>query len=90
MAKEITVTKAVRNFSDLIGRIKYRDESFILTKGGVPVAKVIPADKRIRAREVADLLKGIKHLSSEEAEELFKDLVDSKSILKEIVDKWES
>jgi len=90
MLKELTVTKAIRNFSDIIGRIRYRGESFLLTKGGTAVARIGPVDRGIKAKELAPLWKEIKHLSPESAKDFSKDLANSRLILKEVEDKWAS
>ena len=90
MLKEISVTEVVRNFSDIIGRIRYKGESFLLIKGGIVVAKIGPVNRGIKAKELVDLWKGIKHLTPESAEEFSRDLAESRAILKEIKDKWES
>ena len=90
MLKELTVTKAIRNFSDIIGRIRYKGESFLLTKGGIVVARLGPVDRGIKAKELVDLWKEIKHLYPESAEDFSKDLANSRAMLKEAKDKWES
>jgi prevent-host-death family protein len=38
----VSVTAAARGFSDLINRVRYRGESAVLVKNGVPVARVGP------------------------------------------------
>ena len=81
MLKELTVTKAIRNFSDIIGRIRYRGESFLLTKRGTVVARIGPVDRGIKAKELVTLWKGIKHLTPESAEDFSKDLARSRALL---------
>jgi prevent-host-death family protein len=49
----LTVTEAVRNFSDVINRIRYAGETITLTKGNKPVARIVPAK---RMSTGADLL----------------------------------
>jgi len=41
----ISVTEAARNFSDCINRARYQGTTFILHKNGVPVARIVPAEK---------------------------------------------
>ena len=54
----ISVTEASRNFSDCINRARYQGTSFILQKGGVPVARIEPAETQPRkGRELAAALK---------------------------------
>jgi prevent-host-death family protein len=42
----ISVTEASRNFSDCVNRARYQDTSFILQKGGVPVAHIVPVPRK--------------------------------------------
>ncbi|MDR3751990.1 MAG: type II toxin-antitoxin system prevent-host-death family antitoxin [Terracidiphilus sp.] len=42
----ISVTEAARNFSDCINRTRYQGTTFILHKNGVPVARIVPAEKK--------------------------------------------
>ncbi len=38
----MSVTNAARNFSDLVNRVVYRNEEFLLQRGGEPVCRVGP------------------------------------------------
>jgi prevent-host-death family protein len=42
----ISVTEAARNFSDCINRARYQGITFILHKNGVPVARIVPEEKK--------------------------------------------
>jgi len=42
----ISVTEAARNFSDCINRARYQGTTFILHKNGVPVARIVPEEKK--------------------------------------------
>ncbi len=44
MPKRLTVTEAARNFSEILGRVRFRGERCILTKAGKPVAEIGPVD----------------------------------------------
>lgn len=56
------VTEASRNFADCISQVRYQGVTFLLLKGGTPVAKIVPVDAkaegpskvRLTAREFAD------------------------------------
>jgi prevent-host-death family protein len=41
--RTVTVTEAARNFADIVNRARYRSESTLLVKNGVPVARIVPA-----------------------------------------------
>ncbi len=50
----ISVTEASRNFSDCVNRARYQGTSFVLLKGGTPVARIEPAEAQPkRGRELA-------------------------------------
>ena len=54
MKTHISATHAARTFSDLINRVRYRGEEFIVERGGEPVCQIIPAHPVVRT--VADLV----------------------------------
>lgn len=76
MEKTITVTQAVRRFSELLNNIKYRGNRYTILKAGKPVAAVGPVEE-VRAErtlgELPNLLRALPPLG-EEAEEFAKDL----------------
>lgn len=43
MATRITATEAARNFSDILNRVRYRGESFIIERSGDIVAELSPS-----------------------------------------------
>lgn len=54
MESRISATQAARTFSDLLNRVRYRGEEFVIERGGEPVGRLIPA--RPATRTVADLV----------------------------------
>ncbi len=42
-ARRLTATEAARGFSELLNRVRYRGESFIIERGGVPIGELRPA-----------------------------------------------
>ncbi len=40
---KISATEAARNFSDLINRVYYRGETFVVERGGEAVCRISPA-----------------------------------------------
>jgi prevent-host-death family protein len=74
----ISVTEASRNFSDCVNRARYQGTSFLLVKGGVPVARILPASgKPTRGCELADALSQIGeevHLDEKDATSWLHDL----------------
>jgi len=39
---KISATEAARNFSDLVNRVYYKGESFVVERGGEPVCQISP------------------------------------------------
>jgi antitoxin (DNA-binding transcriptional repressor) of toxin-antitoxin stability system len=42
MKSYISATQAARTFSDLVNRVYYRGEEFIIERGGTPVCQLVP------------------------------------------------
>jgi antitoxin (DNA-binding transcriptional repressor) of toxin-antitoxin stability system len=42
MKNHISATSAARNLSDLINKVRYRSEEFIIERGGEPVCRLSP------------------------------------------------
>lgn len=70
MAEALSVTELLRNFAHYIGRVVYRGERFILTRGKKPVAELTPLPAGKRAGELPALLAALPHLSEKEAASL--------------------
>jgi antitoxin (DNA-binding transcriptional repressor) of toxin-antitoxin stability system len=51
----ITVTDAVRNFSELLNGIRFRGERYTILKGGKPTATIGPVAASVRERKLSDL-----------------------------------
>ena len=52
MHQVISVTEAARNFSDVINRVYYQGQTYLLTRGGVVVAQLIGRGKALSASEL--------------------------------------
>lgn len=53
--REITATEAARNFADVLDAVEHRHESFRISRGGRPVARLEPVEAA-SGRAVKDLL----------------------------------
>jgi antitoxin (DNA-binding transcriptional repressor) of toxin-antitoxin stability system len=62
MIQTITVTAAVRNFSELLNNIRYRGEQYTILKGGKPAATIGPAAGSMKERKLSDLRDIIRNL----------------------------
>lgn len=60
MKLRISATETARRFSELMNRVRYRGESFIVERGGKPVCEILPAQPaRLSGKELADLLRSL-------------------------------
>ena len=49
MATSVTATDLARRLGDLLSRVRYRHESFIVERNGKPIARLMPAEHRAPA-----------------------------------------
>jgi antitoxin (DNA-binding transcriptional repressor) of toxin-antitoxin stability system len=64
--KVLSATEAARNFSEILNRVKYRGESFILERGGETVAELRPAaPTRFTGSDLAALLRSLPPIDEE-------------------------
>lgn len=61
--KVLTVTEAVRHFSEYVNRVAYRHEAFILRKGKKSVAELRPLPHGRRLGDLPGILRTVPHLS---------------------------
>jgi prevent-host-death family protein len=84
----ISVTEAARNFADCVNRVRYQNASFVLVKNGVPVARIVPEQKKkCTGPELAKALRKV-DLSESEARAWHRDLAAARKALKPPQDKW--
>ena len=92
-SKAISVTEAARNFADCVNRVRYQGTTFVLHKNGVPVARIVPEERKPHTgMEIAAALRvALKdvHLGEEEATAWLHDLEESRKNLIPAVDKWQ-
>jgi antitoxin (DNA-binding transcriptional repressor) of toxin-antitoxin stability system len=88
MRKVINVTEAARNFADCVNRAHYQNVTFVLLKGGSPVARLVPDNEKVcTGRDLASALSAAK-LPSAEAKTWNRDLRAARQRLKPVSDKW--
>jgi antitoxin (DNA-binding transcriptional repressor) of toxin-antitoxin stability system len=88
----ISVTEASRNFADCVNRARYQGTSFILLRGGAPVARIEPAEAQPpKGRELAaafqKAVEGV-HVGEEEATSWLHDLEQARGSLQPQVRPW--
>ena len=60
MITRISATEANRTFSDVVSRVRYRGEEFIVEKGGDPVCRIEPIGPRgCTGAELLQLIDGL-------------------------------
>lgn len=91
-AKELTVTEAVRNFSEYISRVAYRHETFVLRKGKKPVAELRPLPQGLRLGDLPSILRSLPRLSGAEAAAFARDVEAGRADLADVGsrDPWDS
>jgi antitoxin (DNA-binding transcriptional repressor) of toxin-antitoxin stability system len=57
LPKKITATEAARSFSNVVSRVRFQGEEFIVEKGGEAVCKISPVAVSGARSTVADLLR---------------------------------
>ena len=88
-AAAISVTEAARNFAECVNQVHYQKMSFVLSKNGKPVARLLPANEKVcTGHDLAEALGNV-HLTPEEARAWHKDLAAARKRLKLPKDKWQ-
>ncbi len=87
--KQITVTEAARNFSDLVSRVHYLGGTTILFKGGKPMVKLSPVSRPKTGAELAALWPERPTLSLAEVASFQRDLNEARRRLGPLASKWE-
>jgi sulfur carrier protein ThiS len=60
MEARISATQAARTFSNILNRIGYNGDVFVVERGGKPVCRMLPAQPtKLTLRELADLLQSL-------------------------------
>jgi antitoxin (DNA-binding transcriptional repressor) of toxin-antitoxin stability system len=54
--RKISATEAARSFSDVVARVHYRGEEFVVEKGGEAVCRISPVGHGATKSTIADLL----------------------------------
>jgi len=55
MEKVITATEAVKDFSALLNRIKFRGDHYIIQRSGKPIASIGPCEEASKSRALKEL-----------------------------------
>lgn len=90
MAETLSVTEVARHFADYVSRVAYRGESFVLIKGGRPMAELRPLPSGRRLGDLPGLLAGLPRL--DDADAFAEDIERARTELLavEVRDPWQS
>ena len=59
-AQPLSATEAARNFSELLNRVRYRGERFVIVRGGAAIGELRPAEPvRFTGRDLVALLRSL-------------------------------
>ncbi len=88
--KNITVTQAARNFSDLINRVQYLGISVELVKSKRVVAIISPATQKtsMKVKDLPDFFTSLPSLG-EDSTQFIKDMEYIDKDMPKLEDKWE-
>lgn len=66
MKSEISASDAARHFSEILNRVRYRNESFVVKRGGEPICEIVPVPSAtFTGRDLVELLRSLPHPDKE-------------------------
>jgi len=91
-AKVLSVTEAVRHFSDYVNRVAYQHESFLLCRSKKAIAELRPVPAGRRLGDLPALLASFPRLPDSEADAFARDVRRGRESLprEKLRDPWES
>ena len=91
-ATVLSVTEAVRHFSDYVNRVAYRREAFVLRRGGVELAELRPVPSGRRLGDLPRIVASLPSLSEADAKRFSEDVHAARASLRRegLQDPWVS
>ena len=74
MSTTVTATEVSRRLADYLNRVAYREEEFVIERGGRPLAQLCPVPRGVRLRELPELFAKLPELAPGDAERFARDL----------------
>jgi prevent-host-death family protein len=60
MKSEISATDAARRFSEVLNRVRYRNETFVVKRGNEPICEIVPVRPAdFTGRDLVNLLRSL-------------------------------
>lgn len=85
----VSVSDAMRHFSELLHRVRYEGEWAVLTESGRPVVRLLPAGDAPKGGDLALTWADCPHLGNEEAASFEADVIESRGKLPSPVSRWD-
>ena len=91
-ARVLSVTEAVRHFSDYVNRVAYRREAFVLRRGKMALAELRPVPSGRRLGDLPGILASLPALSESDAKTFAEDVRTARAHLRRgrLRDPWAS
>jgi hypothetical protein len=90
--RRISATEAARNFSDVIGQVRYQATAFDIVKGKEVVARIVPSTPSggMSLVELQELWADGPHLAPDDVEAFARDIAEARAQLTLRDDDWGS
>ena len=83
MKSRISASKAARSFSELMNRVRYRNDSFIVERAGKPICEILPTrPPKFSGADLVDLLRTLPK-PDEDYLAIVEELLEKQPIVKE-------
>jgi antitoxin (DNA-binding transcriptional repressor) of toxin-antitoxin stability system len=79
----ITITHLARNLADIVNRVSYRGERFVVLRGNRPVVELVPPPQPRRLGDLPGILSGLPKLGPEEATRMGRELTAAREALED-------
>lgn len=91
-AKVLSVTEAVRHFSDYVNRVAYRREAFVLRRGKLALAELRPVPSARRLGDLPGIIASLPALSESDAQAFADDVCNARTGMRRegLRDPWAS
>ncbi len=90
MPESLTATQLARELSDVLNRVAYRRESFVVVRGNRALAELRPLPQGTRLGDLPAVLAALPRLQPEDAEAFANDLDAARRDLPIAADPWAS
>lgn len=86
----ITITHLARNLADVVNRVLYRGERFLVLRGNRPAVELVPPPRARRLGDLPSILSKLPALGPDEAERMGRAIDEARATLGAPGDPWAS